>query len=120
MIIRAINGDGSPQFGQGTENFLRDNAAIEENIATRLRCFLRDCFFDQSMGLDWLRFLGIPTKVEEVELSVRAIILQSYGVTRVIAIQVEKEDNRNLNLSYTIDTIFGTNLSYTLQSVTNP
>ncbi len=116
MIIRALDNDGDSTFGQGTENFLSGQNAIAENIKTRLYSFLRDCFFDIQAGIDWIRFMSIPTKSQEIELSCRGIVLQSYGVVKLNNISASVVD-RKISISINIDTIFTQNYSYNLQYV---
>lgn len=116
MIIRAFNPATDVQFGQGRENFLSGQNAIAENIQTRLYSFLRDCFFDIQSGIDWIRFFSVPTKSQEIELSCRGIVLQSYGVVKVNSIEVLVVDRR-INISMNINTIFTTNYQYNLEYV---
>lgn len=115
MIIRALDASGDWTFGQGRENYLSGNPAIALNIATRLRCFLRNCFFDQQMGIDWKRYMGIPTPPQEIILSVRGIILQSYGVVKLNKISVSQSQPRNIIINESVDTIFGTPLTQNLE-----
>lgn len=115
MIIRALLA-GDATFGQGRENFLSGQKAVEENIQTRLQSFLRDCFFDLQAGIDWLRFMSVPTQPQEIQLSVRAIVLQSFGVVKINALEV-LVINRRIAISMNINTIFTTNYQYNLEYV---
>lgn len=115
MIIRALLA-GDSTFGQGRENFLSGQNAVALNIQTRLYSFLRDCFFDIQSGIDWIRFMSVPTKSQEIVLSCRGIILQSYGVVKVNKIEVAVK-NRAILISLNINTIFTTNYQYNLQYV---
>lgn len=121
MIIRGLTADHDWQFGHGRQNYLRDNDACAENIETRLLSFLNDCFFNLQAGIDWLRLLGTKSTEEEITLSVRAIILQSYGVVQVNTITVAFDrEQRNLFLSYNIDTIFTSQFSRNLPTIFPP
>lgn len=116
MITRALDNNSDATFGQGRENFLSDQNAIALNIKTRLYSLLRDCFFDIQAGVDWMRFMSVPTKAQEIQLSVRAIVLQSYGVVKVNNIFVSVVDRRIL-ISINIDTIFTNSYTYDLEYV---
>ena len=105
MIIRTLTTDHDFTYGIGKNNYLRDQNAIAENIDTRLLSFFRDCFFDMTAGVDWFRLLGTKTTEQEIILSCRRVILQSYGVVKVNSISAST-NGRNLILSYNIDTIF--------------
>jgi hypothetical protein len=115
MIIRQlINGDAT--FGLGVQNFLTGQNAIAENIQTNLYCFLRDCYFDIQKGLDWIRFFSVPTSAQEIQLSVKSAVLLCYGVTSINSIDVSVE-NRKINISMNINTIFTSNFQYNLEYV---
>lgn len=116
MIIRALDQDHDWQFGQGLQSYLNDNKAIAENIDTRLLCFLNDCFFDLTAGIDWFRLMGSPGTQEEIILSCRAIILQSYGVVQVNKIDATlNSSSRHLSVAYNIDTIFSSQFRQNLE-----
>lgn len=108
MIIRALDSNGDFTFGKGKENYLSGNSAIGLNVQTRILCFLRDCFFDQQMGIDWKRFMSVPTPPQEVNLSVRAIILQSYGVLKLNSFSVSQPTPRSIIINDNLTTIFST------------
>lgn len=116
MIIRALDGSHDWQLGKGLQSYLRDNDAIAENVQTRLLSFLNDCWFDTTAGIDWIRLLSTRSTKEEIILSCRGIILQSYGVVRVNSINLNSFDNRNLSLTYNIDTIFTRRFSSTISN----
>lgn len=116
MIIRALDGQHDFQFGKGLQSYLKDNNAIALNVQTRLLSFLNDCFFDAAAGIDWIQLLSNRATKEEIILNCRGVILQSYGVVRVNSITINSFDNRNLNLTYVIDTIFTKRFSSTVSN----
>lgn len=116
MIIRSIDGTQDWQFGQGKQNYKTNQAAIAENIQTRLMSFLNDCWFDLGAGIDWFRLLGTPGTKEEIVLTCRSKILLSYGVLRVNDVSLLIDSNkRSLTLSMNIDTIFTNNFLQSLE-----
>lgn len=52
MIVRALDINGDWTFGQGKGNYLTNQAAIAQNVQTRLLSFLGDCFFDPTAGIN--------------------------------------------------------------------
>lgn len=115
MKIRALDGAGDWKFGKGLSSYNFDNLAIAENIQTRLLSWLNDCWFDAGAGLDWPRLLGSRNTKNLIEQSVRATILQSYGVIRITKINLNFQGvARNLVLNYNIDTIYSTNVEGTV------
>jgi len=116
MIIRALDANHDWTFGQGKQNYLSSQKAINENIQTRLLEFLNDAFWNMNAGLDWTRLLGTPGTKQELILTCRAIILQSYGVNSVNKIDsVYYGNTRNIILTYNISTIYTNNQSFQFQ-----
>lgn len=106
MIVRGIDIGGDWNFGKGRNDYLSNNAAIAQSIATRLRSFLGDCFFDGTAGLDWFRLLGSKDTVA-LNLAVRATILNTREVTRLNELSIINNAERNLALSYEVNTAIG-------------
>lgn len=115
MIIRALDANGDWKFGQGKQSYKVGQEAVMENIETRLYAFLNDCWFDMTAGIDWLRLLGDKNTREEIVLSARAVILQSYGVVRINHISVSVSAQRRMILQFNIDTIFTSQFNRTLE-----
>ena len=118
MKIRAIDTNSDWMFGKGIQSYALDNNAIGENIKTRIMCFYKDCWFDQNSGIDWFRLLGSKGTQGEIELTIRGIILQSYGVVRIDSLSVSSDSiERSLSVQYVIDTIYSQNYSNTVEVV---
>lgn len=107
MIIRALDGDNDWTFGRGKNDYLRENDAVAEEIATILRCFLGDCFFDVPQGIDWFNLLGTNNKLGLI-LQVKNKILNVEEVTGLIDLSVNLDENRNIFLQYSVSTVFST------------
>jgi len=119
MIIRALDSDGDFMFGKGKQDYYSENAAIAENIRTRLLSFVGDCFFDLDAGVDWFTLLGYPSTAEEIQLSCRAVIANSAGVVNVNDLSVTADkDARTAFVNYNVDTIYSTNYNGAVE-VTN-
>lgn len=116
MIFRALGTDNDWTFGKGKESYLFNQAAVAQNIRTRLLSFLNDCFFDMNAGVDWFLYFGTPGKNQEIILKSRAVILQSYGVVSVNSIDLNvNRVTRASVLTYNINTIYTINYSENLQ-----
>lgn len=115
MIIRALDSDGDMTFGKGKQNYLTGQDAIAENIKTRLLCFLNDCVWDMSTGIDWFTYLRRPGNQDRITLAVRNTLIKSYGVLRINSVSVNVS-NRKLFIAYNINTIFTSNFAATLHN----
>lgn len=105
MIFRNLDANGDWEYGQGLSNYIAANAAIGLNIRTRILSWLGDCFFDTAAGIDWLNRLGSKNQQALLELDLRRIILQSYGVTGIVSFSTVLED-RIFRANYSVNTIF--------------
>ena len=105
MIFRNLNSNGDWTFGNGLANYVSGNQAIGLNIQTRIQSFLGDCFFDTGAGIDWANRLGSKNQLTLLEIDLKRIILQSYGVVGIVAFNPVLT-GRSFTLSCTINTIF--------------
>jgi hypothetical protein len=116
VIIRALDNTGDWTFGLGKQNYLSAQKAIIQNIQTQLYEFKSNAFWNMNAGADWPRLLGTPGTKQEIILTCRSTILQSFGVTAVNTISASYDgQTRNIILSFNINTIYTTNLSVQLQ-----
>lgn len=113
MIIRNLDSNHDFTFGSGVANYIAGNAGIGLNIETRLLSWFKDCFFDQNAGIDWANRLGSKNQRALLELDLRRIILQSFGVTGIVTFDTVLT-GRKFSASYTIDTIFSKNYQNTV------
>lgn len=105
MIFRNLNANHDWTFGSGLGNYISGNSAIGLNIETRILSWLNDCFFDLNAGIDWLNRLGNKNQKNLLDLDLKRIILQSYGVTALVSFSSEL-NGRIYMSSYTVNTIF--------------
>lgn len=106
MRIRALDADGDWTFGKGKNNYLSGNDGIGLNIATRIRSWLNDCFFDMKAGVDWLNRLGLKNQKELLEADLRRIINQSFGVVSIVTFSINITAQRRVLVQYTVQTIY--------------
>jgi hypothetical protein len=106
MIIRALDSNGDWTFGKGQNNYLSGNAAVAQNIQTRLACFLGDCFFDTGAGIDWFNLLGNKDQIA-LNLAVAAVILNSPNVTGIQQLALQLNDvTRAIVIQYQVQTTY--------------
>jgi hypothetical protein len=67
---------------------------------------LGDCFFSLDSGVDWWNLLGAKSE-PAVLLAVRSMILNTTGVTGLIEISVNLNQNRNITVKYSVTTVYG-------------
>lgn len=118
MIFRALDSDLDWTFGQGRQNYLAAEPAIELNLATRLRSFLNDCFWATDFGIDWWNLLGAknPSAQANVIVAVRAIVAESYGVVRINSIEALTDRlTRRLTVRANVDTIYSRGVVLSVQ-----
>jgi len=113
MIIRKLDINSDWEFGKGLSNYLFGEMALEENIKTRLLSWKNDCFFALDDGIDYRNFLD-KGQENNLALAIKSILLTSEGVMGVKQISLELSSNRELTVSYTIDTIYGSNFQNTV------
>lgn len=108
MIVRSLDVNGDWRFGKGRNDYLSNNAAIVQNVSTRLNSYLGDCFFAQDQGIDWFNLLGSKNELA-LEAAVRAVILNTDNVTRLVDVSIVLDENtRQINMRYVIETIYST------------
>lgn len=106
-IVRALDDNHDWTFGQGLNDYRANLLAVAQNIECNLLMFLGDCFFATQAGIDWWNLLGQPGTQLAVNLSVNTAILNTAGVTGILQTSVNLTDNRELRLSYEVQTVYG-------------
>ena len=106
MRVRALDSNGDWTFGQGQNNYLVNQAAVVQNINTRLKMFVGDCFFALSAGIDWTNLLGSKNQVA-LNLAINTTILNTDGVVgSILNSAVFNPDTRNFSANYTVQTVY--------------
>ena len=107
-LVRGVDGNNDWLFGKGKNDYKRNNDAVAQNIGTRLRSFLGDCFFSLSDGIDWYNLLGGKNQVE-LTLAISAIILNTSEVVALIELNVDSNPiDRRVTIQYEVTTIYST------------
>lgn len=105
MRVRAVDSNNDWLFGKGQNDYLRDKAALLQNIKTRLQEFLGDCFFNTGAGIDWFGLLGEKDQLS-LNLAISSVILNTQYVTGIRQLLLNVE-NRGLTVQYEVATSYG-------------
>ncbi len=107
-MVRALDANGDWTWGRGKNDYLQRNAAIEQNIQTRLLSFLGDCYFKINDGIDWFTFMGSKGSQNQValNLAINATILNTEGVVDLVQVSLNIDSARKITISYTVTTIY--------------
>ncbi len=89
----------------GKSAYVDGNQEIALNIETRLLSFLGDCFFATDAGIDWFNLLDYRYQ-DRLENSVQDVIIKTPGVTGINSIDVVLGANRQIRITYDIQTIY--------------
>lgn len=107
--VRALDSNGDFTFGAGTSNYLVGNAAIGQNINTRLAAVLGNCFFDLASGINWFNLLGTvgPNAVTALNIAISTTILNTSQVTGLLQLSSNlTSGNREFSCSYKVQTVY--------------
>lgn len=103
--VRALDNNHDWTFGSGVNNYLFNNAAIAQNINTRLSSFLGNCFFDLGAGIDWFNLLGNKDQTA-LNLAISSVILNTAQVTGIVQLSINLSVSRNLTVNYQVTTVY--------------
>ena len=110
MSFRNLDGNHDWTFGAGKSNYVTGNQEIGLNVETRIMSFLGDCFFATNEGIDWFNLLDYNYQ-DRLENSVQETIKNTPGVTGINSVELVLNANRQLRITYDIQTIYSA--SYT-------
>lgn len=108
MIVRANDGTGDWTFGNGQSNYLSGNAAVIQDIRTRLSSFVGNCFFDMGAGINWLTFLGAKGSENTLQLSLAlaAVIINTPNVLGLLQLSFNLSPQRVFSITYQVQTSY--------------
>ncbi len=85
MITRALTPTGDWTYGSGIQNYLRGEAAIEQNIVTTVNSWIGDCYYAMNFGVDWYNRLDVKQQNNLIQ-EIKQVIAGCYGVVGVFSI----------------------------------
>jgi hypothetical protein len=105
MIVRQLDANGDWTHGHGLNNYVRAGDAVGQNVATRVRQVLNDCFWAITDGVDWFNLLGQKDDTA-LNLAIAAAILNTNGVTKLVTLSVVRDTARKATVTYQVETIY--------------
>lgn len=109
MKVRRLDKNNDWTFGNGKANYLKDNNAVLQNVATRLKSFKNDWFLDGEANIDWFTILGSKENKQTIINEVERVTLQTEGVTKINLIEITETEHRAAKISIVLDTIYTVN-----------
>ena len=114
MKVRAVDLNNDWCFGKGQNDYKQELKMVAQNAKFRtisswrmtIQCFLADCFFNLSAGIDWFNVLGNKDR-EKLKLQVTTCLLNTQGVNKITSLDFIEDENRNFLIRYSLDTIYG-------------
>lgn len=104
-IVRKVDDNNDWTFGKGKNDYVKNNAEVEQSIRTRLGMFLGDCFFDQGAGIDWFSNLGSKNQLP-LNLYISSIILNTPNVTGILQLSAVLTADRKFTVQYKVQTTY--------------
>lgn len=93
-------------FGQGFGSYAKAQNAIALDIATTVRSWVGNCFFDPTFGIDWINRMN-PGQESNLLVELRTAIAKVDGVVRVNEMSVSVDRvSRKATINYNVDTIY--------------
>lgn len=112
MKIAKIDNNGDWIFGRGFANYATDEACIEQDVVTKLKCFVNDWFLDTENYIDWDYILSIKNNQDIIINEITRVVLNNDGVITLNYLNIDNNiANRKLNITLNITTIFNNNLN---------
>lgn len=105
MYVRALDANGDWTFGSGLNNYKTGNLAVIQDIQTRLRSFVGNCFFDMGAGINWLGFLS-SKDVVGLRLAINAVLINTPNVVGILELSFNLSEERNFSISYQVQTTY--------------
>ena len=119
MTFRSLDSDRDWTWGNGRQNYLVLEDAINENVRTALWVFRGEIFWNTVFGVNWWNLIGrtnAATTSAEIILQCRTMIVQCYGVAKINKVlPIINSRTRSLSVTYNISTIFSRSVTGAVQ-----
>ncbi len=110
--FRTLDAQGDFTFGKGLNNYSQDTAAVKLDIATRLRGWLKDCFFALDEGIDWNTYMSTG-EINLLAEQIRTLIIQTPEVAQLLGFDFGLSE-RVFTAHYNVLTIYSENFRATV------
>lgn len=108
MRVAGLSALGDWRFGKGRAGYLRESAAIRQNVLTRLRSFTDDWFADTAAGLPWLDMLGARNNEARILREIERVILTTEGVRTIDRLRIVEVVGRAASIELAITDVYST------------
>lgn len=106
MIVRKLDKDGDWSYGNSIKDYLVNIDAVAQNVKTRLKEYLGDCFFDLLKGIDWDTRLGGKNQEDLLKSDTYSIIKNTDGVLGILNHELTVV-NRIAYIKSKVETVYG-------------
>jgi len=107
MIHRKLDNNGDMTFGHGAGNFYRDQPeAVAQAVMTTLKLFQGEWFLNILAGIPYNTKIVGFSNARQYDMEIKQAIRGAQGVDSIVS-YFSYVINRNLNISATINTIYG-------------
>ena len=97
MATWALDGSGDWTINNNIFGILTGNYEIIQNVETRVKEQIQDCFFNLNAGINWLNLPKTQSDINDLISTIQNKIAATNGVTAVIDISYTLKD-RNLKI----------------------
>ena len=117
--FRGLTDKGDWTFGNGIQNYFVDVYSdkfnpIKADIETTLKTIYSECFFNQEIGIPWFDLLNQKNPASLI-LTLKKAIYNVEGVTNVLELNYSVDTNRNVIITYAVDTLYTTQITGTVE-----
>jgi len=110
MKVRRLDNKGDWTFGNGLANYAKENEAILQNVATRIKSFKGDWFLDNEANIDWFRLLSTKDTKQIIINEIERVTLETEGVIRIVNLEFMQDNERKAVINLILDTIYTTDI----------
>ena len=89
MKFRSLDGNWDWRFGRGSADYSGNSMAIAYDVKSKILSWYGDCFFDMNEGIDWKNILGSKNQKEQLDNSIRQIIVNEPEVVELTYFESE-------------------------------
>ena len=97
MAIWGLDANGDWTINNNIFNVLTGNYEIVQNVETRVKEQIQNCFFNREAGIDWINLPKTQAEIQSLISTIQNRIASTNGVTAVINIDYTL-NGRNLNV----------------------
>jgi len=104
--VRTLTGAHDWTYGNGSSDYIQQNAAVAQQIDCRVLQVLTECFWDIGAGINWYGFLSSKNP-QGLALALQSVILNTTNVTGVNSLSFTvNPQTRQFSVSWDVSTVF--------------